>query len=165
MKCLRSAVIRHGNKLLSSVLYWGGAEEMSWRRQVKRRVSSARNAFWMFLISVRWEGAQLLISCGVFITFWAAFVCLLQSTPHAVLLHSEPRCSLRWRKTRPASLYIDSSTPVTSGGEGTGEPSGVGRPYKGYWIWGSLSALPPPIESGSESALLSLVVFCFVFLL
>lgn len=132
MKCLRSAVIRHGNKLLSSVLFFrGGAEEeMSWRQKVKRRESITRNAFWTFLISVRWEGAQLLISCGVFITFWAAFVCLLQSTPHAVLLHSEPRCSLRWRKTQPASLYIDSSTPVTSGGEGTGEPSVVGRPYK-----------------------------------
>lgn len=81
-------------------------------------MSSVRNAFWVFFISVRWELAQLLISCGVFITFWA-FVCLLLSIPHAARVHN-PRCS-RWRsKTLPASLYIDSFTLATSGGEGTG---------------------------------------------
>lgn len=82
-------------------------------------MSSARNAFWVFLISVRWELAQLLISCGVFITFWTAFVCLLLSIPHAARVHN-PRCSRWGSKTLPASLYIDSFTLVTSGGEGTG---------------------------------------------
>lgn len=75
----------------------------------------------------------------VFITFWAAFVCLQQSIPHATLVH-KPRCSQWWSKTLAASLYIDSSTPVTSGGVGTGA-FWCWQTMQGYWIWGSLSAL------------------------